>query len=109
SNCIVPLASGSSFLVGNPFTWQVQEAVKQILTRNDTPAFLLAEPAVIEKLLQPAAPAPATSRKMASIPELEARLKEEYVPIEVDTKDAGDSENSAPIIQLVNSLIEAAY
>src|SRR5207247_9236709 len=47
----------------------------------------------------------------ASITELEARLKEEYVPVAdlSEARETTGNADSAPIIQLVNSLIESAY
>ncbi|MBV8881998.1 MAG: Flp pilus assembly complex ATPase component TadA, partial [Planctomycetaceae bacterium] len=127
SNSILPVVNegpGNSFVLSNPFNWEVQEAVKRVLQRGESPTLILAEPAGIQKLLAPgggttpapdAPPKPAAPkeppRKMASISELEAKLKEEYVPIQtpLSAREGSANEDSAPIIQLVNSLIEAAY
>src|SRR6185295_14826078 len=111
SNSIVPVAQdgpGLSFLLSNPFNWQVLEAVKQVLGKNETPVFILTEPATIAKLLSPAG---APAAKLASIPELEARLKNEFVPTETTSLDRETvaNEDSAPIIQLINNLIETGY
>jgi type IV pilus assembly protein PilB len=116
SNCIVPVVNegpGASFLLSNPFNWEVLEAVKRVIERNETPRFILTEPSGIQKLLSPASsstPAP-TPRKTASMTEIETLLKEEYVPIEepAPNREATAKEDSAPIIQLINSLIESAY
>jgi len=127
SNSILPVVNegpGTSFLLSNPFNWEVQEAVKRVLHRGEAPTLILTEPFGIQKLLSPATgvtPAPGPSappvahkeppRKKVSMSELEAKLKEEYVPVETPAmaREAGANEDSAPIIQLVNSLIEAAY
>ncbi len=109
SNFIVPVAregSPSAFLLSNPFDWEVQEALQRATGRNETPTLLLTEPGTILKLLNPN-----TARKVANISALEARLKEEFVPVaEIGSlRDNGHDEESAPIIQLINSLIDAAY
>ena len=126
SNSILPVVNegpGASFLLSNPFNWEVQEAVKRVLARGESPVLILTEPSGIEKMLDqgPVAPAPAgpaaaaapppPPRRVVSISEIEAKLKEEYVPIQTPlaSREAGANEESAPIIQLVNSLIESAY
>ncbi|HVR82866.1 MAG TPA: ATPase, T2SS/T4P/T4SS family [Planctomycetota bacterium] len=127
SNSILPVVNegpGTSFVLSNPFNWEVQEAVKRVLARGEAPTLILTEPNRIQKLLAPAAgatPAPAPAApavvpkelpaKKVSMSELEAKLKEEYVPIETPAlaREAGADEESAPIIQLVNNLIESAY
>jgi type IV pilus assembly protein PilB len=116
SNSIVPVVNegpGAAFLLSNPFNWEVLEAVKRVIERNETPRFILTEPSGIQKLLSPASSstlAP-TPRKPASMTEIETRLKEEYVPIVEPAlnREANAKEDSAPIIQLINSLIESAY
>jgi len=126
SNSILPVVNegpGASFLLSNPFNWEVQEAVKRVLPRGETPTLILTEPNGIQMLLAPAtgatpvpgpsAPAPAPKeppRRKVSISEIEAKLKEEFVPIQTPlaSRDSANEE-SAPIIQLVNNLIETAY
>ena len=127
SNSILPVVNegpGASFLLSNPFNWEVQEAVKRVLPRGETPTLILTEPNGIQRLLAPASgatpvPGPAASvpvlkeppRRKVSISEIEAKLKEEYVPIQtpITSREGSANEESAPIIQLVNSLIETAY
>jgi len=127
TNSILPIVNegpGTSFLLSNPFSWEVQEAVKRVLQRNEAPTLILTEPAGIQKLLAPASgstPVPSAGSgpaapvgpppKKVSMSEIEARLKEEYVPIQtpLQSREVSANEESAPIIQLVNSLIETAY
>lgn len=119
SKCIVPVAQagpGSFFLLGNPFDWEILEAIKSILGRNEAPSLALTEPSCIQRLLEPPSaatptPPPGPVRKALSIAELGARLKEEYVPVVEagEVREGATREDSAPIIQLVNGLIEAAY
>ncbi|MBI3856755.1 MAG: Flp pilus assembly complex ATPase component TadA [Planctomycetes bacterium] len=106
---IVPLAgegSGASFLLSNPFNWDVQEAIQGLIGRNDSPALMIAEPAALRRLLDPEA---AAAEAPPTMSELEKRLKEEYVPVVDAAVNRETNEESAPVIQLVNTLIEAAY
>jgi type IV pilus assembly protein PilB len=109
SNSIVPVTyngDGNAFLLSNPFDWEVQEAVQRVLGRNGTPTLVLTEPARIQKLLSPQ-----SGRSGDSMSVLEAKLKEEYVPVQTmeELRENNANEDSAPIIQLVASLIETAY
>jgi len=126
TNSILPVVNegpGAAFLLSNPFNWEVQEAIKRVLQRNESPTLVLTEPEGIQRLLAPATtltpppgPAPAAAPagprpQPPSMSEIEERLKEEYVPVQTPAlvREAGANEASAPIIQLVNSLIETAY
>jgi type IV pilus assembly protein PilB len=110
ANLLVPLAdaSGMKFALSNPFLWEVQEAVRRNTDRDKTPSILITEPAQVESLLKPK---PSTPQKRVEITEIQARLAEEYSPDTVpvaELPEAGN-ERSAPIIQLVNSLIDTAF
>ncbi len=111
SNSVVPVTTGdgAAFVLSNPFKWEVQEAIKRAVDRNSPPTLLLTDPAGIDLLLQPRT---TVSKKKVAISEIEARLQEEYSVVD-EAKLAELQENateqSAPIIQLVNGLIDAAY
>jgi type IV pilus assembly protein PilB len=109
SKSIVPVAlpnAPAAFLLSNPFNWEVLEAIKSIVGRNEMPTLLIADPMAIQGILDPSSVSSAGTPAMA---ELEARLMEEFVPVVDASLSRESNEDSAPIIQLVNSLIETAY
>ncbi len=95
-----------SFVLSNPFNWEVQEAIKRALDRGQSPKLVLAEPEALDDLLNPK---PGKAPRKVEISEIEAKLREEYAPDAAAQIADGANEQSAPIIQLVNSLIETAY
>ncbi len=110
ANGLVPLAgpSGTSFALSNPFLWEVQEAIRQNSDRRQPPSMRVTEPANLESLLKPRTAVP---QKRVEFKEIQARLAEEYSPEAVPVAELGDAgnERSAPIIQLVNSLIDGGF
>jgi type IV pilus assembly protein PilB len=111
SHSIVALEDPSSpaaFVLSNPFNWEVQEAIKRALEKGQNPKLSIIVPERVEELLAPRPAAPA--RKHVEFSEIEAKLREEYQIEEQAQKiDAGATEQSAPIIQLINNLIDQAY
>jgi type IV pilus assembly protein PilB len=110
ANTLVPLSvgSGTTFALSNPFLWEVQEAIRRNSDRNKTPSILITEPANVESLLKPKTSVP---QKKVELTEIQARLAEEYSPDSIplaELPEAGN-ERSAPIIQLVNSLIDTGF
>jgi type IV pilus assembly protein PilB len=111
ANLVVPLVNPSEttvFALSNPFLWEVQEAIKRSVQRDNAPILIVTEPANLESLLKPRTSVP--QKKKVELSELQARLAQEYSPepVVADLTDAGN-EQSAPIIQLVNTLIDTAF
>jgi type IV pilus assembly protein PilB len=109
-NGLVPLAkaSGTTFALSNPFVWEIQEAIRLNSERPQAPSVLITSPKNVEALLKPKTSVP---QKKVEMTEIQARLAEEYSPEAVpvaELTDAGN-ERSAPIIQLVNSLIDTGF
>ncbi|HXX93503.1 MAG TPA: ATPase, T2SS/T4P/T4SS family, partial [Planctomycetota bacterium] len=114
TNYIVALtdpSSPSAFVLSNPFNWEVLDAIRRSLERGQpAPKLTLTEPQKVENLLDPKAAAAKPPGKQVEFSEIEAKLREEYKPEEGTQQiDAADSEESAPVIQLVNNLIDTAY
>jgi type IV pilus assembly protein PilB len=111
SHSIVALedpASPAAFVLSNPFNWEVQEAIKRALEKGQNPKLSIIVPERVEELLAPR-PAPA-ARKQVEFSEIEAKLREEYqIEEQAQRIDAGATEQSAPIIQLINNLIDQAH
>ncbi len=112
ANSVVPLADPSGatvYALSNPFLWELQEAIKRTVERNRKPILVVTEPLNVEALLKPKPVLPL--KKKVEMADIQARLAEEY-----SVKAAPDSgiavaagEQSAPIIQLVNNLIDTAF
>ena len=114
TNAIVAVTDGSvpcAFVLSNPFNWEVLDAVRRSLERGQpAPKLTLTEPENVENLLNPKAVSAKAPGKKVEFSEIEAKLREEYQPEEgADAFDASANEESAPIIQLVNSIIDTAY
>src|SRR6185503_3263480 len=103
---VTPEGTAPTFVLSNPFHWDAQEAIQSVIARNEAPALVLTPPATIRALLDPAAAAPDAGAAMV---EIQKRLKEEYVPVVEAVTVREDNEASAPMIQLINNLIEAGY
>jgi len=103
---VTPEGTAPTFVLSNPFHWDVQEAIQSGIARNESPALVLAPPATIRGLLEPTAAAPDAGAAMV---EIQKRLKEEYVPVVEAVTVREESEASAPMIQLINNVIEAGY
>ena len=114
TNNIVPVTDPSSpaaFVLSNPFNWEVLDAIRRSLERGQAaPKLTLTEPETVQDLLSPKAATAQRPARKVEISEIEAKLREEYKPEEeLQQIDAGANEASAPIIQLVNNLIDTAY
>jgi type IV pilus assembly protein PilB len=103
---VTPEGTAPTFVLSNPFNWDAQEAIQGVLGRNETPALVLTPPATIRALLEPNAPGPDAGAAMV---EIQKRLKEEYVPVVEAVTVRDENEASAPMIQLINNLIESGY
>jgi len=108
---VTDLGSPSAFVLSNPFDWEVLDAIRRSLERGQSaPKLTLTEPDIVQNLLNPKAVAPPRTAKKVELSEIEAKLREEYKhEDDVQQFDATTNEQSAPIIQLVNSLIDTAY
>jgi type IV pilus assembly protein PilB len=109
SNHVVPVndpGAPHAFVLSNPFDWEVQEAIKRVVGRGQNPKLSLAEPEVVDEFLSPKPAA----KKRVELSEIEEKLREEYGPPDEAARiDAAATEQSAPIIQLVNNLIDTGY
>ncbi len=97
-----------AFVLSNPFLWDVLEAIRGVVERGKAPRLSIAPPDSLEALLsapqEGAAPRPTLS-------DIQARLKETLQPEAAVPEGISEeaNEQSAPVIQLVNHLIESAY
>jgi type IV pilus assembly protein PilB len=103
---VTPEGTATTFVLSNPFNWDAQEAIQGVLGRSEAPALVITPPSTIRALLEPNTPAPDAGAAMV---EIQKRLKEEYVPVVEAVTVRDENETSAPMIQLINNLIEAGY
>ncbi len=113
TNGIVAVTDSSvpvAFVLSNPFNWEVLDAIRRSLERGQpAPKLTLTEPENVANLLDPKSVAAKVPGKKVEFSEIEAKLREEYQPDDPSKFDASANEESAPIIQLVNSIIDTAY
>jgi type IV pilus assembly protein PilB len=120
SNQVVALEGGEggpAFALGNPFHWEVLEAVRRTTTAGSVPRLSVAEPAAFEPLRGGTAPAPtatapvpAAAPKGPSMAAIRAELDKEFAAQKLATEaSAGTSDDAGPVVELVNHLIEAAF
>ena len=103
---VMPEGTASTFVLSNPFNWDVQEAIQSVMLRGESPTLVVAPPAVFRALLDPDG---VPGHAGPSMVEIQKRLKEEYVPVVEAVTVRDENEASAPMIQLINNLIESAY
>jgi len=108
---VTDLSAPSAFVLSNPFNWEVLDAIRRTQERGQpAPKLTLTEPEIVDNLLDPKAPVVVKPGRKIELSEIEAKLREEY---QIDDKsadmDGGATEASAPIIQLVNNLIDTAF
>lgn len=103
----------TDFVVANPFDLPLLEAIDRAFA-GEPGDILIAEAATLQPLLEyrpqaPAAPAKPEAQR-PSMDNLVEQLRQTYAPetLPLTVSDTG-SERSAPIIQLVNQVIEAAH
>ncbi len=109
TNLLVPVSDPkhpAAFVLSNPFNWEVLDAIRRTLSRGQAPHLMLAEPQLLTSLLHPQAKRTARTTAMADI---EAKLRVEYQPERRVELTEATNESSAPLIQLVNNLIETAH
>jgi len=113
TNLVLPLTdnNGRAFALSNPFNWELM----RILKKHEGPAqslkIFITEPRNILALFKGAASHRETPAQNVSISDIELKLRERYQPAEDTTATVldGASEESEPLIVLVNQLIENAY
>jgi type IV pilus assembly protein PilB len=97
-------AAPPAFALSNPFLWEVVDTLRSVSGREQ-PRLVIAEPRVLEDLL-----APQKVSRRVNLAQIQAQLQKEYGPeVRVSEIAEATSEKSAPIIQLVNTLIESAH
>jgi type IV pilus assembly protein PilB len=111
SHHIVPLSDANKaprFLLSNPFHLEVLDALERACPAGSSPELILAEPSIVDLILAPKGAG--TVRRRTDINTLEIKLKEEYDSVPLQSVSAEHvHEESAPIIQMVNSLLEEAH
>ena len=101
------LLHGSAFVFCNPFRWQMLDSLRVVARRGLRFHMMLTSPEVIARLLSKRGHSPAPERRRtASMSELEEKLRQKHQPVsdEIDIRES--DEESAPIIELVNQIIE---
>jgi type IV pilus assembly protein PilB len=96
-----------TFVVSNPFGWETQEILDRVCDDGKSPNLAITEPASFEGLKPGAQPA---SSRTATMPQIEAQLKQEYAesPQALEEADRAAAQEG-PLIELVNRLIEEGY
>lgn len=104
------LENGLSFVMTNPFKWEVLEVIRRAAGAEKAPRIVLAEPDAFEVFAsgqKPKAAAPASGS--GSIQEIHAELRKELEVAPVPSAYAVEAQDHGPLIELVNRLIEAAF
>jgi type IV pilus assembly protein PilB len=96
-----------SFVLSNPFNWEVLEALRRATEHGKPPELSIAAPAVLTSL--GSAPKPGAP-KPSSMSEIQAELKRE-LELLVETTDPNDrsSVEAGPLVELVHRLIETGF
>ncbi|MFN3484347.1 MAG: ATPase, T2SS/T4P/T4SS family [Planctomycetota bacterium] len=114
SNFVVAVRGGegeSVFVVANPFHWDVVDAIRRVVPRGSQPRLRITSPdrfeALVEKGSSPSVPAASRKQDLKS---LEVQVRAQFAD-ELRTSGLSETadEKSAPIIELVNGIIERAY
>lgn len=114
TNLVIPLTENNKrvFALSNPFNWELLRLLKKYEEPTQPLKLLVTEPKNILTLFKGGG---TNSREMpaaqVAISDIEKKLRERYQPAE-DTSNTildGSTEESEPLIVLVNQLIENAY
>jgi len=114
TNLVIPLTENTKrvFALSNPFNWELLRLLKKYEEPTQPLKLLVTEPKNILALFKGGG---TTNREMptaqVAISDIEKKLRERYQPAE-DTSNTildGSTEESEPLIVLVNQLIENAY
>ena len=113
TNLVLPLTenNGRAFALSNPFNWELLKILKKYEDPAQTLKIFITEPRSILSLFKGGATQRETPAANVSISDIEMKLRERYQPAEDTTATVldGASEESEPLIVLVNQLIENAY
>lgn len=113
TNLVLPLTenNGRAFALSNPFNWELLKILKKYEDPTQTLKIFITEPRSILSLFKGGTTQRETPAANVSISDIEMKLRERYQPAEDTTATAleGASEESEPLIVLVNQLIENAY
>ena len=104
ANCVLALAEADTFVVSNPFDWQVVASLLDLERTTDALKVFVTEPANIRGLFR----REEDDRRDTghSVPELVERLR---AGVEGRSSTTAPELGDGPIIQLVNRLIDEAY
>ena len=114
TNLVLPLTSDQkrTFVLSNPFNWELLRLLKKYETASNPLHLCLTEPRNILAFFRGGvSPTQQTTTAPVAISDIEKKLRERYQPAE-DTSTSvldGSTEESEPLIVLVNQLIENAY
>jgi type IV pilus assembly protein PilB len=91
-----------SFVVSNPFHWEVLEALRRIVDAGKAPKLRIVEPAGFAPLVSGAA-------KQSTMSEIQAELRKEFeIHAGSETADSANLD-SGPLVELVHRVIEAGF
>ena len=101
-----------AFVLSNPFNWELLRILRKYQNPAQPLTLLITEPKNIQTLFEKAGTTVAKEAKNVSISDIEVKLRERYQPSSEETNASlleGSTEESEPLILLVNQLIESAY
>lgn len=102
------LDSGVSFVLTNPFKWEVLEVIRRAVGPEKPPRLALAEPDAFE-VFGNQQPRPSATAAAGSIEEIHAELKKELETVAAPSAYTIEAQDNGPLVELVNRLIEGAY
>ena len=101
-----------AFVLSNPFNWELLRILRKYQNSTQPLTLIVTEPKNILALFEKAGTTVAREAKNVSISDIEVKLRERYQPSQEETDQSlleGSTEESEPLIILVNQLIEGAY
>ena len=113
TNLVLPLTDEQkrTFVLSNPFNWELLRLLKKYETSSHPLHLCLTEPKNILAFFKGGVSSQQAPTAQVAISDIEKKLRERYQPAE-DTSATvldGSTEESEPLIILVNQLIENAY
>ena len=101
-----------AFVLSNPFNWELLRILRKYQDPSQPLSLIISEPKVIQALFERSGNSSAREAKNVSMTDIENKLRERYEPTQAETDASlleGSTEESEPLILMVNQLIEGAY
>lgn len=101
-----------AFVLSNPFNWELLRILRKYQNPAQSLTLIITEPKSIQSLFEKAGTSVTREAKDVSISDIEVKLRERYQSAAEETDGAllvDPTEESEPLILLVNQLIESAY